>query len=484
MTKITYSKYQLDIFDKYDNTNKNLAINAKPGSGKSFVLLELLKRTPRFKKCILLAFNKSIQTELESKVPEGVKVSTIHSLAYGILRRNTSQNYKLNQYKNFILGKKCLDLSKMKEKEKDAYLFTISKIIDLSRLNIVKNREGIESICDQYNISTINGEIDDTLKLLEELDNYNSRDHKDYLIDFTDMLWLTFLKVKRQDYIRYDVVMLDEAQDLCPLQQKIVENIINMRGRLILCGDENQGIYNFIGANLQSFTELRSRPNTIILPLSMTYRCGKKIVEEANKIFPGLEAFEENPEAIVRRGSLDEVEDGDFVICRNNMPLVESWIKIIKQNKKATILGRDFGQNLLTLVSKLSNYKDIKEGVLDILKKKEDQLQQKGIQKPRNNQSYQALLEKLTIIEILKNEFGSFDMMERRINEIFSDDNSKGIVLLTGHKSKGLEAKRVFFLQKDLIPSKYAVTPQELLQESCLLYVITTRAKQELIYVD
>jgi len=478
------SKYQVDIKDAYINTNKNIIVAAGPGSGKSHTILELLKVTPPFKKTILTAFNKSIKEEIQSKVAPNIKVSTIHSLAYSILRKNFCANFKVNTYKNYILGKKCLNLSRLKEKERDVYLFTISKIIDLVRLNLAKTNEEIENICNQYNISIINGELADTVTLIEELAEYNSRDHKDFMIDFTDMLYLTYIKVAPEDYPKYSIVFVDELQDLNSLQKTIIENIIAPNGRFIGVGDFHQSIYSFMGANVDAFHSFQNRPNTITLPLSVTYRCGKKIVEEANKIFDGLESFEENCEGVVRRGNIEEVEDGDFVICRNNLPLIEAWISIIKQGKRCHIMGKDFGQNLITIITKLSKYPDYIEGVNDILKKKEEQLKEKGISKPKNNVTYQALVEKLNIIEILRKEFGSFERMERKVNEIFNDEDRSGVTLCTGHKSKGLEADRVFFLQRNLIPSKYAETPTELYQERCLSYVITTRAKRELIYVD
>lgn len=478
------SKYQIDIDDKYCNTRSNLVIEAGPGSGKTFMIKYLLKKTPKFLKTILIAFNKSIADELSNDVPENVKVSTIHSLAYSVLRQNISQNFKVNTFKNYILGKKYLKLSHLKEKQRDVYLFTISKIIDLSRLNLCQERSQIELICDVYNISTINGEIDDVIKLMKHLDDYNNGDHKDFMIDFTDMLWLTYSKVKRINFPKYNVVFCDELQDLNPLQKVIVESIISpVNGRFIGVGDFHQSIYSFMGSNIESFKSFINRPNTIVLPLSVTYRCGKNIVSEANKVFDGLEAYEENNEGIVRWGTLNEVDEGDFVICRNNLPLVEAWIQIIKSNKKAHIVGKEFGQNLISILNKLSEYDSLKEGSNALLLEKEEKLKEKGIANPKATSNYGQLVEKLTIIDMLSKEFGSFEKLEKTITEIFNDEDRSGVMLLTGHKSKGLESDRVFFIHPELIPSKYAQTPMEMYQEKCLRYVIITRAKKELVYV-
>ena len=481
----TLSKYQIEIENKYRNSNSNLIIEAGPGSGKSFTILHLLKLTPVFKKTILVAFNKSIADELRSKVPEKIRVNTIHSLSYWILRQNTAQNYKVVEIKNFILGKKHLKIDHIKENRKNAYLFTISKIIDLSRMNLCNSRNEIEILCDRYGISTVNGEIDDVMKMLQVLDDYNDNNHhKEFMIDFTDMMWLAYNKVKAIDFPRFNVVFCDELQDLNPLQKKIIERIISpTNGRFIGVGDFHQSIYSFMGANLDSFKSFIDRPNTVVLPLSVTYRCSKKVTEEANKIFGGLEPFESNQIGDVRWGNLGEVEDGDFVICRNNMPLVEAWINIIKQGKKASIMGKDFGQNLISILNKLSKYDDYKFGTKELLRLKEEKLKESGTPNPKGTSNYGQLVEKLAIIEMLIKEFGSYEKLETKISEIFRDDSVGGITLCTGHKSKGLEADRVFFYQPELIPSKYAETELELYQEKCLRYVITTRAKKELIYV-
>lgn len=485
-TKKIPSKYQVAIHEEYIGTNCNLIIKAGPGSGKSHTIQELLKITPRFKKCILISFNKSIKEELEKKVPVGVTVKTIHGLAFSILNSVTHKTYKVNGFKNFILGKKHLNLDKLPFKQRDAYLFLISKIIDLSRMNLAETKEDIEKVCDQYGISTLNGEIEDTLSLIKYLNNYNENAGQNMMVDFTDMLYLTNKTIKKELFPKYDVVFCDELQDLNPLQKEIVEKIIHpVKGRFVGVGDEKQAIYSFLGANSQAFESFVQRPNTKVLPLSVTYRCGKKIVEVANEIFPGLESFNLNVDGIVRRGSLDEVQNGDFVICRNNLPLIESWIKIVKQGKKVSILGKEFGQGLVVIINKLSNYSDYVEGVNQLLKDKENQLKEKGIVNPKVTTSYQTLVEKLDIVEILKKEFGSFELMKIKVEQIFTDnDKDTGVLLMTGHKSKGLEADRVFFLHPSLIPSKYAETARELQQERCLKYVVVTRAKKELVYVD
>ena len=138
-------------------------------------------------------------------------------------------------------------------------------------MNLCNSRKEIEQLCDLYNISTINGEIDNTLELIDYLDKYNKKDHKEFMIDFTDVLYLTNTMVKRRDFPLFNRVFCDELQDLNPLQKEIVEKIISPANRRFIgVGDERQSIYSFMGANQKAFDSFIERPNTIVLPLSVT----------------------------------------------------------------------------------------------------------------------------------------------------------------------------------------------------------------------
>ena len=75
--------------------------------------------------------------------------------------------------------------------------------------------------------------------------------------------------------------------------------------------------------------------------------------------------------------------------------------------------------------------------------------------------------------------------MTQVIESMFSDEqNTEYVILSTIHRSKGLEADNIFYLFRNLIPSQYAKTQLELMQEKCLEYVCITRAKKKLIYVN
>jgi superfamily I DNA/RNA helicase len=70
------------------------------------------------------------------------------------------------------------------------------------------------------------------------------------------------------------------------------------------------------------------------------------------------------------------------------------------------------------------------------------------------------------------------------IEQIFSDANTVGVTLATIHKAKGLEADRVFWLNRSKCPSPWARQDWQQQQEANLCYVAATRAKRELVLIE
>jgi ATP-dependent exoDNAse (exonuclease V) beta subunit len=72
-----------------------------------------------------------------------------------------------------------------------------------------------------------------------------------------------------------------------------------------------------------------------------------------------------------------------------------------------------------------------------------------------------------------------------RLKHVFADKGLTTIKFMTGHKSKGLQAPKVWLLRPDLIPHYYSLgTPWMEEEEKRLMYVINTRAQESFYYVD
>lgn len=452
-------------------------------SGKTATLKELCNRTPVGTSCLFMAFNKSIAEELKTKLPTTVECNTFHSMGLRTLMKNFRFRMQLEENKCFSLCMELFDFRKKEYKEKMRYYFSLQELWEKIRLSLCEiNEENVSALCIEYDLDYKNSMINDLNKINERWrkDCARIQDNKSFKMDFPDMLWIPYNFVDEMNFPKYQVVMIDEGQDLFTLQKEILQRHIKPRGRFIAVGDSKQLIYNFMGSDLDVFTSIKRMPNTICLPLSVTYRCAKKIVEKANEVFPGTECIPTAIEGVIRSGDIFEAESGDFILCRNNYPLVATFIMLLEKGKKASIMGRDFGESLCRLLDGQERLDDL----YLLLEDKVSKLKERGLSEIAitNNASYVTLKEKVSIIEILYKRFpGSFLALKQKIKNIFSDDKT-GIILSTIHKSKGLEAKRVFFLNPELIPSKFAKTPKALYAEDCLKFVAITRAKEELVY--
>lgn len=452
-------------------------------SGKTHTLKELCNRTKEGTSCLFMAFNKSIAEELKTKLPTTVECNTFHSMGLRTLMKNFRFRMQLEENKCFSLCMELFDFRKKEYKEKMRYYFALQELWEKIRLSLCEiNERNVSALCIEYDLDYENSMINDLNKINERWrkDCAKIQDNKSFKMDFPDMLWIPYNFVDEINFPKYQVVMADEGQDLFTLQKEILQRYIKPRGRFVAVGDSKQLIYNFMGSDLDVFNSIKRMSNTICLPLSVTYRCAKKIVEKANEVFPGTECVPTAIEGVIRSGDIFEAESGDFILCRNNYPLVATFIMLLEKGKKASIMGRDFGESLCRLLDGQERLDDL----YLLLDDKVSKLKGKGLSEIAitNNASYVTLKEKVSIIEILYKRFsGSFLALKQKIKNIFSDDKT-GIILSTIHKSKGLEAKRVFFLNPELIPSKFAKTPKALYAEDCLKFVAITRAKEELVY--
>lgn len=84
-------------------------------------------------------------------------------------------------------------------------------------------------------------------------------------IDFIDMLEQA-LTTDRLPPVR--VLIVDEAQDLSPLQWRVVEKMAARAERVYIGGDDDQAIYDWAGADVKGFLSIAERGRKEILPVS------------------------------------------------------------------------------------------------------------------------------------------------------------------------------------------------------------------------
>ncbi|WUA72599.1 ATP-dependent DNA helicase UvrD2 [Streptomyces longwoodensis] len=109
------------------------------------------------------------------------------------------------------------------------------------------------------------------------------------VIDFEDVLLLTVAVLQdRQDIAeqvrsQYQHFVVDEYQDVSPLQQRLLELWLGDRDTLCVVGDASQTIYSFTGATPDHLLDFRTRhPGATVVKLVRDYRSTPQVVHLAN----------------------------------------------------------------------------------------------------------------------------------------------------------------------------------------------------------
>jgi hypothetical protein len=276
-------------------------------------------------------------------------------------------------------------------------------------------------------------------------------------------------------------LVLHNCQDYNKAQQLILNRMLKKDvGRLISFGDRNQAIYGFMGADSDSFNWFSERENTIKLPLTTTYRCAKNIVKLAQTLVPDIRAREDAPDGLIKYGSvLEEAEAGDYVLARKNSPFVTLVFDLLSRGKYASILGKDIGEELKSKISKFTSLSQVIAMINETINKTIVGLMELGISEPTQHPKYIVIKDNMDMLRNITKFSRNVTEMIIIIDKIFTD-KPEGIVLSTIHKSKGLEANRVFIIKPNemKIKSPLAWMWQG---ELNLEYIAYTRAKNELI---
>lgn len=477
--KFEDSIYQKEIYKTVKDTDKNIIISAVAGSGKTTTIIRCFDILPKDSKSIYLAFNNSVVEELKDKVSnDNIEISTIHSICWRSLMRHYNFKVKINSGKVMKFSKKEIEKNNIEKKKVSYYQFLISKMVDLARQNLVTEKEDLIKLAEHHSFLIEEKEVKMIFDVLEKM----NKDRKEF--DFTDMIYRAYLDSVK--FPKFDFVFIDESQDLSKLQQTVVMQLVKRKGRIVAVGDPNQAIYGFAGADSESYENLKNiMPNVAELPLSVCYRCSKNVVREARKINKEILEFKDKEEGSVMRGLISDIEEGDWVVCRNVKPLVALNMYLLSLDVKSYVKGFDIGLNLISIVNKTGS-KDtktiLKRYETEILKQRL-KLIKKGVKNPDRTEKIDTMRQKFDILTMLSFGLTSKKDLIDKIKEIFKNDG-EGVMLSTIHKVKGLENNRVFFLLPDLIPNKFATEPWEFKQESNLAYVAITRAKTDLVYIQ
>lgn len=497
------SKYQLAIFDFVEKDHGNAVIEAVPGAGKTYTLIQCLKHIPKNAKVLVAAFNTDIIGELKGKIAKledkpNIDCRTLHSLGLSILVSNyydkidtTPSDYKYTNYISAYLSDyKEDEYIQLSKKDKKVYAENIKTFVDFGRYYLCKTEKDLQKVQDQYSFDCIGNEKKIALEVMKW-----GKEHIE-IIDFTDMVWLPIvLNCKPYNHL-YDWILVDEAQDLEKEERVLIELCTKMQTRRLFFGEKKQTINIFKGTDNKTFTSLQEIPNTIKLPLSITYRCPKSVVRFLHRYNPQVQAAPNAIEGEVKwHCDINEIEDGSMVLCRANAPLMELYAQLSDLGKTAFIRGKDIGKNLISLIENTHEEKlnkDLKDkGVFSSLY---DQLISTIDEVMRKNRISEEMAiedlnvaqfyDKIMALEAIVGNCTTAKEMTDKIESLFSDEEKTGITLSTVHKAKGLEADNVYICCPSLLPSKNAKLPWEIESEENLCYVAYSRPKKKLCFLN
>jgi len=231
-----WSKYQEAVFEDAKAGNGHTVVLARAGSGKTATIIESLRHLPkRNHRTLVVAFNRAIREEMESRAPRGPNIKTLHAFGRGILWKAWGNSAELDQRKVFRLMKEHLpwyyDVAwDVKRSLADA----VSKAKGL----LVEEPQELDNLIDAFDLYYGDGDrerkqfIQGILLMLKVC----LEDQKTY--DFDDMIWMP-VKLRMQTP-KYKHVFVDETQDLNRAQVELALRACGRGGRICAVGDDRQ----------------------------------------------------------------------------------------------------------------------------------------------------------------------------------------------------------------------------------------------------
>lgn len=273
---------------------KTIKIYGPPGTGKTYTLIErILKRHLRNgirpEKIAFISFtNKAVNTAVERAL-----TAFPHYTIENFTRFKTLHKYCRRYFQEEVFDiKSCMIDFALQEsilKRSDNRLEDDEFIYKDWSLSIYdKARNMMEDPIKVYKRESYKKDnIDVFQRKISTYEHYKNGGGESSFIDFTDMISKAIDEI---DFPALDVLILDEAQDFTPLQWSVLFKIANKSNRIYLAGDDDQGIYQWNGADSKYFT---------------TYFPGRKVVLRKTRRFgEAIHHFTE----IIRRGIIDSEE--------------------------------------------------------------------------------------------------------------------------------------------------------------------------------
>ncbi len=363
---------------------------------------------------------------------------------------------------------------------------------------------------------------EEVARLYEGYENLRRRRN---LIDFETILELTAAvmtehrEVGAQIRQQYRYFVVDEFQDVNPLQKLLLDTWLGGRDDLCVVGDPNQTIYSFTGATPQYLTGFAvEHPSASVIKLVRDYRSTPQVVTLANRVMARsphrLELVAQRPdgpEPVLTEYDDEEAEALGVALTvkklmADGVPAREIAV-LFRINAQSEAYEQAFGEAgvpyLLRGAERFFDRPEVRQAVVLLRGAArsadgDDPLAPavhailSGIgltAEPPGGGKAREKWESLKALADLAEDMaadgadlaGFVTELERRAVEQHAPP-VEGVTLASLHAAKGLEWDAVFLvgLTEGMLPIIYAETSEQIEEERRLLYVGVTRAREHL----
>ncbi len=354
------------------NPNQELAILhtagpaqviAGPGSGKTFVTIHrilhlITEQGVDPARILVITFTKAAALEMQERFfrltqPKRlpVRFGTFHAVFYHILKQSA-------RYQGYSIMTESEKRRQIRQIVRMYSRFASVQEEDLEELTALVGSRKTGAKQKKISIQDITEE--DINFLLKEYESYQQEFGQ---MDFDDIMILCHrLLASEADTLarwqeQFQYILVDEFQDISPLQYEIVKMLAAPQHNLFIVGDDDQSIYGFRGASPDSMQQFRQDyPQASFILLDQNYRCHGRIVaaalqvigENHNRIDKQIQAVHETGDGFCLRQYEHEEEEqqaflqemcrirkegklsGCAMICRTNYDCA-MWAQILRK---------------------------------------------------------------------------------------------------------------------------------------------------------
>ena len=433
-TKPTPNKKQQLAIDTYKKDGRYLII-AGPGTGKTFTVTKRIEAILNDEekgsvadRILCLTFSDAAAREMRNKLEKehvvdaaGVNIYTYHSFCMDLMEQNPDifnidNKSLINEIQKQAIVKECLDELEQSEETRIKLLRSennlYSRIDDIvqgieaikhNRLSLEKIDKNLENniawkpllneFSDEEDKQKHQNKIDEIIELKRIYKNYCEKT-KDF-IDFDDMINNVLDEFEKNPNFltkvanSYDFILVDEYQDTNKSQNEIVFNLANSCKNIFVVGDDDQIIYSFQGASLDTIQNFKEQfENLEVICFEENRRSTQTILTVAEEL---AKLQDEYPIFYSRRGTKalkEEMANKKFPLRFMSKELKAFNEDLKKKNKPVNVFEfSDEKQELLYIVNKVKEIID-DETLCPVNDKKEKLLSEIAVLTKTNADAY------------------------------------------------------------------------------------------------